>query len=153
MAAQDVRLLATYGGHAVSRSRPGGTRRRRFTVVKFSTAYAPAEALTVPLPRVNDIVREKRSISPEMAVLRSAYFGTSEGYWINLQAHVDLEMAKDKVGKQAATLILTVQTGACSPSEVPKLIYRQSDRDVCWKSTEPSRTPGNELTDLQIGVH
>ncbi len=38
--------------------------------------------------------REKRSISPDMAVLLSAYFGTSDGYWINLQAHFDLEMAK-----------------------------------------------------------
>jgi plasmid maintenance system antidote protein VapI len=34
-------------------------------------------------------VCEKRSISPEMAVLLSAYFGTSDGYWINLQAHFD----------------------------------------------------------------
>ena len=33
-----------------------------------------------------------------------AYFGTSDGYWINLQAHFDLEMAKDKVGKQAARI-------------------------------------------------
>ena len=39
-----------------------------------------------------------------MAVLLSAYFGTSDGYWINLQAHFDLEMAKDKVGKQAARI-------------------------------------------------
>jgi plasmid maintenance system antidote protein VapI len=44
-------------------------------------------------------VPEKRAISPEMAVLLSAYFGTSDGYWINLQARFDLEMAKDKVGK------------------------------------------------------
>jgi plasmid maintenance system antidote protein VapI len=29
---------------------------------------------------------------------------TSDGYWINLQAHFDLEMAKDKVGKQAARI-------------------------------------------------
>lgn len=68
------------------------------------SAYALAKALSVPLPRVNDIVREKRSISPEMAVLLSAYFGTSDGYWINLQGHFDLEMAKDKVGKQAALI-------------------------------------------------
>jgi plasmid maintenance system antidote protein VapI len=34
----------------------------------------------------------------------SAYLGTSDGYWINLQAHFDLEMAKDKVGKQAARI-------------------------------------------------
>jgi antitoxin HigA-1 len=39
-----------------------------------------------------------------MAVLLSAYFGTSDGYWINLQAHFDLEMARDKVGKQAARI-------------------------------------------------
>ena len=39
-----------------------------------------------------------------MAVLLSAYFGTSDGYWINLQGHFDLEMVKDKVGKQAARI-------------------------------------------------
>jgi len=43
-------------------------------------------------------------MSPEMAVLLSAYFGTFDGYWINLQAHFVLEMAKDKVGKQAAQI-------------------------------------------------
>jgi plasmid maintenance system antidote protein VapI len=37
-----------------------------------------------------------------MAGLLSAYFGTSDTYWINLQAHFDLEMAKEKAGKQAA---------------------------------------------------
>jgi antitoxin HigA-1 len=68
------------------------------------SAYALAKALEVPLPRVNDIVREKRAISPEMAVLLSAYFGTTDGYWINLQAHYDLEMAKDRVGKHAARI-------------------------------------------------
>jgi plasmid maintenance system antidote protein VapI len=49
-------------------------------------------------------VREKRSISPEMVVLLSAYFGTFDGYWINLQAHFNLEMAKDRVGKQVARI-------------------------------------------------
>lgn len=57
------------------------------------SAYALAKAIDVPLPRVNDIVQEKRAISPETAALRSAYFGTSEGYWIDLQSHYDLEMA------------------------------------------------------------
>ena len=68
------------------------------------TAYALAKALHVPLPRVNDIVREKRAISAEMAVLLSVYFGTSDSYWINLQGHYDLEMAKDRVGKHAARI-------------------------------------------------
>lgn len=42
--------------------------------------------------------------SPEMAVLLAAYFGTSDGYWINLQGHFDLEAAKDRVGKLAARI-------------------------------------------------
>jgi plasmid maintenance system antidote protein VapI len=39
-----------------------------------------------------------------MAVLLSAYFGTSDGYWINLQGLFDLEMAKYRVGEQAARI-------------------------------------------------
>lgn len=83
---------------------PGKILREEFMDPIGLTAYALAKALAVPLPRVNDIVREKRSISPEMAVLLSAYFGTSDGYWINLQGHFDLELAKGKVGKQAARI-------------------------------------------------
>jgi antitoxin HigA-1 len=83
---------------------PGSILREEFMEPVGLSAYALAKALGVPLPRVNDIVRERRSISPEMAVLLSTYFGTSDSYWINLQAHFDLEIAKDKVGKQAARI-------------------------------------------------
>jgi len=41
---------------------------------------------------------------PEIAALLSGYFGTSDWNWINLQAHFDLKMAKEKVGKQAARI-------------------------------------------------
>src|SRR5215475_14287990 len=83
---------------------PGKTLREEFMEPVGLSAYALAKALDVPLPRVNDIVREKRGISPEMAVLLSAYFGTSNEYWINLQAHYDLELAKDRVGRHAARI-------------------------------------------------
>src|SRR5215813_4121526 len=83
---------------------PGKILREEFMEPVGLSAYALAKALGVPLPRVNDIVPEKRAISPEMAVLLSKYFGTSDGYWINLQSHFDLEIAKDRVGKQAARI-------------------------------------------------
>ena len=83
---------------------PGRILREEFMESAGISSYALAKSLDVPLPRVNDIVREKRAISPEMAVLLSAYFGTTDGYWINLQAHYDLEMAKDRVGKHAARI-------------------------------------------------
>jgi addiction module HigA family antidote len=96
---------------------PGKILREEFMVPVALTAYALAKALDVPLPRVNDIVREKRGISAEMAVLLSAYFGTSDSYWINLQAHYDLEMAKNRVGKHAARIRRQShdKTGALQP--------------------------------------
>jgi antitoxin HigA-1 len=88
----------------LSLTRPGKILREEFMEPIGLSAYALAKALDVPLPRVNDIVREKRAISPEMAVLLSKYFGTSDCYWINLQAHYDLAMAKDRVAKHAARI-------------------------------------------------
>lgn len=79
-------------------SHPGKILREEFMEPVGLSAYALAKALSVPLPRVNAIVREKRSISPEMAVLLSAYFWTSDAYWIHLQGHFDLQAAKDRVG-------------------------------------------------------
>ena len=70
---------------------PGKILREEFMEPVGISAYALAKALDVPLPRVNDIVREKRAISQEMAVLLSGCFGTSDSYWINLQAHYDLD--------------------------------------------------------------
>src|SRR5689334_10629375 len=83
---------------------PGKILREEFMEPIGLSAYALAKALEVPLPRVNDIVREKRSISPEMAVLLSTYLGISERDWINLQAHYDLEMVKDRIAKHAARI-------------------------------------------------
>ena len=83
---------------------PGKILREEFMEPIGLSAYALAKALDVPLPRVNDIVRAKRGISPEMAVLLSVYFGTSDSYWVNLQGHYDLEVAKDRVGKHAARI-------------------------------------------------
>src|SRR3981081_3504767 len=91
-------------GRRIKLAPPGKILREEFMEPVGLSAYALAKALGVPLPRVNDIVREKRAISPETAVLLSAYFGTSDGYWMNLQAHYDLEMAKDRVSKHAARI-------------------------------------------------
>jgi len=45
-----------------------------------------ARALHVSVPTVNDVVREKRAVSAEMAVLLARFFDTSEQFWLNLQA-------------------------------------------------------------------
>lgn len=79
---------------------PGEILREEFMEPIELTPYRLAKALGVPLPRVNDIVLEKRSISAEMGLLLSAYFGTSDQYWINLQADYDSRLARARLQKK-----------------------------------------------------
>ena len=74
---------------------PGELLREEFLAPMGITAYKLAQDISVPAPRVYDIVREKRGISADTALRLSRYFGMSEGFWINAQSHYDLEVAKD----------------------------------------------------------
>jgi addiction module HigA family antidote len=78
---------------------PGAILREEFIEGLNLTTYRVAKAIHVPLPRLNDIVREKRGISPEMALRLSVFFGTTEQYWINLQADYERRIAKAKLQK------------------------------------------------------
>jgi len=78
---------------------PGTILREEFIEALGLTAYKVAKAIHVPLPRLNDIVLEKRGISPEMALRLAAYFGTTEQFWINLQADYERRIAKAKIEK------------------------------------------------------
>lgn len=52
-----------------------------------------AQDLRIPLNRVNEIVRGKRGLSAETALLLSGYFRTSPQFWMNLQTNHDLSRA------------------------------------------------------------
>jgi antitoxin HigA-1 len=57
------------------------------------TAYRVAKDIGVPLPRVNDIVLGKRSISADTALRFGKYFGLPAQFWLNLQNDYDLRNA------------------------------------------------------------
>jgi plasmid maintenance system antidote protein VapI len=40
--------------------------------------------------------------SPEAALRLARYFGTSAGFWVNLQAHFDPETASDEIAETIA---------------------------------------------------
>ena len=61
------------------------------------TQYKLAKDINVPLRRINEIVHGERAISADTALRLSRYFGLSEAFWMNLQAHYDLEVQKDKL--------------------------------------------------------
>ena len=39
---------------------------------------------------VNELIRERRSVSAEMAVRLARLFGTTPQYWLNMQRNIDL---------------------------------------------------------------
>ena len=49
-----------------------------------------AEAIGVPYQRVNEIVNQRRGITPSTALRLARYFGTSSGFWMNGQMRWDL---------------------------------------------------------------
>ena len=53
-----------------------------------------ARDLSVPQRRINEIVLGKRAVTPDTALRLARYFGTSERFWLGLQADFDLEEAK-----------------------------------------------------------
>lgn len=65
--------------------------------------YRLAKAIHVYPRRVNEIVHGKRAISADTALRLARCFGTSAELWMNLQAHYDLETARDaSAGRIAA---------------------------------------------------
>ncbi len=63
------------------------------------TQYRLAQAIGVPARRINEIVHGSRRISADTALRLSRYFGMSDGFWLNLQSHYDLEVEKDRLGE------------------------------------------------------
>jgi addiction module HigA family antidote len=60
--------------------------------------YKLAKEIGVPARRINEIVHGQRRISADTALRLARFFGTSERFWINLQARYDLEAEKDRLG-------------------------------------------------------
>jgi len=55
--------------------------------------------LRVPANRILAIIDGSRAISADTALRLARYFGTTPEFWINLQAHYDLELAKDQLAE------------------------------------------------------
>lgn len=63
------------------------------------SANALAVALRIPAPRINDVIRQKRSISIDTALRLARYFNTTAQFWMNLQISYDLKIARQKMTK------------------------------------------------------
>ncbi|MEN8158502.1 MAG: HigA family addiction module antitoxin [Myxococcota bacterium] len=61
------------------------------------TQYRLAKDISVPARRINEIVHGTRRISADTALRLARYFGTSEQFWMSLQARYDLEVERERL--------------------------------------------------------
>jgi addiction module HigA family antidote len=69
---------------------PGEMLREDFLPDYGLTVSTFAKALGVSRQTVNELLRERRAVSPEMALRLSRLFGNSPEFWLNAQRAVDL---------------------------------------------------------------
>lgn len=65
--------------------------------------YRLAKDISVPARRINEIAHGKRGVSADTAIRLARYFGTSERFWLNLQAQYDLDIEHDRLGNRLDT--------------------------------------------------
>jgi antitoxin HigA-1 len=85
-------------GRKLSPVSPGEVLQEEFLRPLGISQYRLAKALTVPRRRINEIVHGKRAVTADTALWLARHFGTSERFWLNLQARYDLEIEKDWLG-------------------------------------------------------
>jgi len=79
---------------------PGEMLREDFLPDYRLTVSGLAEGIGVSRQTVNELLRERRSVSPQMALRLSRLFGNSAEFWINAQRAVDLWDAAREMGPE-----------------------------------------------------
>ncbi|MCB0065534.1 MAG: HigA family addiction module antidote protein [Caldilinea sp.] len=67
-------------------------------------ATSLAEAIGVSRQSVNELLRERRSVSPTMALRLAKLFGNSPEFWLNAQRAVDLWDAAQEIEQDVSRI-------------------------------------------------
>jgi addiction module HigA family antidote len=81
---------------------PGEVLLEEFLTPLGMTQYRLAKSLSVPARRINEIVHGTRAVTADTALRLARFFGTSERFWLNLQAAYDLDVERDRLGSRLA---------------------------------------------------
>ena len=77
---------------------PGEILMEEFLTPMGISQYRLSLDISVPPRRINEIVHGTRSVTADTALRLGKYFGVSPQFWMNLQAHFDLEQEQDRLG-------------------------------------------------------
>lgn len=88
----------------VKPTHPGEMLREDFLPDYGLTAASLAKKLGVSRQTVNEVLRERRSVSPSMALRLSRLFGNTPEFWLNAQRAVDLWLAQKNQKKSLSRI-------------------------------------------------
>ena len=77
---------------------PGEVLLEEFLIPMGISQYRLSKDLMIPQTRISQIVKGKRRITADTALRLGRYFSMDAQFWINLQSHYDLEVARDALG-------------------------------------------------------
>jgi addiction module HigA family antidote len=97
-------------GRKMSPVHPGEILLLEFLKPLSISQYRLARDISVPPRRINEIVRGSRSITADTALRLARYFGTSDRFWLNLQARHDLEVEKERLGNRLTREVTSLAT-------------------------------------------
>lgn len=66
--------------------------------------YRLAKEIGVPQRRISEIVHGRRSVTADTDLRLCRFLGLSDGYWLRLQAHYDMVMARDRLAVTVANI-------------------------------------------------
>ncbi len=83
---------------------PGEILQEEFMRPLGITQYRLAKETNVPPRRISEIVQGRRAMTADTALRLAKFFGTSEMFWLNLQARYDLDVQRVKLGPRLASV-------------------------------------------------
>jgi addiction module HigA family antidote len=83
---------------------PGEMLREDFLPDYGLTVASLAEAVGVSRQSINELLRERRAVSPDMALRLARLFGNSPEFWLNAQRAIDLWDAAQAIKKDVARI-------------------------------------------------
>jgi len=83
---------------------PGEILREDFLKPLRMSSYEFAKRLHVPVPRIHDIVLEKRGITADTAVRLARFFGTSPEFWMNAQSFYEVRRAQRELSRELSRI-------------------------------------------------
>ncbi len=81
---------------------PGEMLREEFMIPLDLSANKLASDLRVPVTRITEILKERRSVTADTALRLERFLGMSAEFWMALQREYDLQTARQAMGKQIA---------------------------------------------------